>query len=70
MVTEFSHGLMVENMKVNTKEIKSMEKVYSHGQMAENTLVSGVMESNTDRAPISKKERRYEEDPGIVSRRV
>ena len=47
-VTVCLHGLMEENMRVNILMIKRKGKEYSSGQMAENTMEIGSMESNME----------------------
>jgi hypothetical protein len=41
MVKEYFLGLTVDAMKENTKMIKNMDSVYTHGQMVVNMLASG-----------------------------
>lgn len=43
------HGVMAVNMSENTKMIKNMDMVYSHGLMADATMVNGTKESNTEK---------------------
>jgi hypothetical protein len=41
----FIHGKMEGNMKVNINMIKSMDMEFMHGQMVENMMDNGLMES-------------------------
>jgi hypothetical protein len=52
MEREFTHGLTVEDMKVNTKWIKSMDMVFIIGQMEEFTREIGSTVNNTGKGNI------------------
>lgn len=45
----YFRGLTVEDMKVNTSTIKSMDSEYTHGPTADNTLDNGKTVNNTDK---------------------
>jgi len=46
-VLEFSHGMMVENMRANTLMTKSKDREFLLGQMVVSTKVSGKTVSST-----------------------
>jgi hypothetical protein len=52
MEREFTHGLTAEDMKVNTKWIKSMDTVFIIGQTEEFTKEIGSMVNNTGKGNI------------------
>ena len=53
MVKERLHGLMEDAIKVNINTIKNMDSEHSSGQMEENMLDIGRMESNMEEENIS-----------------
>ena len=53
MEKEFTLGLMVDDMKVTTKWIKSMDTVNINGLMDVNTKDTGLMENNMAKVIIS-----------------
>lgn len=52
MERDVTHGKTVGNMKENTLTTKNMDMVYIPGQMVVNTMETGKMESNMERANI------------------
>mgnify|MGYP001571551182 CR=1 FL=1 len=64
-VTVCLHGLMEENMRVNILMIKRKGKEYSSGQMVENTMEIGSMESSMELEFILQLEERPKKENGV-----
>jgi hypothetical protein len=64
MVSYF--GRIIKNMRENLSMTKEKEKELSHGQMADNILVSGKEESNMEKELISLKMASEKMENGIM----
>ena len=68
MVTEYTLGRTVEDMKATIRMTRNMERASTSGPMASSTTASGEMESSTEKARLRMRMVTSGEDSGRMER--